>query len=65
MNGYAESALGIMTSVANWLVTSKMNPNARKVTRVSMINPFWLNSMKTKAFHQLYHLNHSGTEPSV
>ena len=25
--------------------------NARKVMRVSMVNPFWLNGMEPKAFH--------------
>ena len=32
---------------------------ARKVMQVSMANPYWFNSMETKAFHQLNHHHHS------
>ena len=39
--------------------------NAKKVTQVSMANPFCPNSMKTTAFHQLHHSHLSGTEPAV
>ena len=56
--------------IANFIVSSVKDMfieslNARKVMRVSMVNPFQLNGMEPKAFYYLNNLQHSGTGSTV
>ena len=49
----------LISSIKGTFVESQ---NTRKVTRVGMVNLFWLNSMEPRAFHGLNHPHHSATQ---
>ena len=49
----------LISSIKGTFVES---PNTRKVTRVGMVNLFWLNGIEPRAFHWLNQPHHSATQ---